>query len=214
MVKRIVSILLTVLLTVGVCNTVKAAPKTMKNGDIFDAEVYAALYPDVVAAYGTSETKLYNHYKTYGKKEGRIPCLPNANQVITQDQSQQKIVQAQKMVDTSLIGKSQQYIQCVTLLNSCNDIWTLDKNYYLLTDLANSVPTDKERIELNGNGIKNGLIKTKRSMLENAAKLSNGAVPTMPGCYIDQSKVGQYIDGMHYVYTYPDGRERWMPGRP
>lgn len=83
--KRIVSILLTVLLTVGVCNTVKAAPKTMKNGDIFDAEVYAALYPDVVAAYGKNESKLYNHYKKYGKREGRIAYIPGTEQVVQQN---------------------------------------------------------------------------------------------------------------------------------
>ena len=211
--KKIISFILAVILTVGMCSSVMAAPKTMKNGDIFDAEVYAALYPDVVAAYGTNELNLYNHYRKYGKKEGRIPCLPGADQVMTQVLSQQNTVQLQAPVDTLLKGKSQQYIQCITLLNSCNDIWTLDKNIYLLIDLANSVPTDKERIELNGNGITKGLIGTKRSMLEDAARLPNGAVPTKPGCYIDPSKEGLYIDGMHYVYTYPDGRERWMPGR-
>lgn len=51
----------------------QAAKKTMPDGGTFDAEYYAAHNPDVVAAVGTSETALYNHYKNFGAAEGRKP---------------------------------------------------------------------------------------------------------------------------------------------
>ncbi len=37
----------------------------------FDAEFYAATYPDVVAVFGDSPETLYKHYLEYGKAEGR-----------------------------------------------------------------------------------------------------------------------------------------------
>ena len=74
--KKVMIIIASLILSLGCSICVYAAPKTMKNGDIFDAEVYAALYPDVVAVYGTSESKLYSHYLKYGKKEGRIAYIP------------------------------------------------------------------------------------------------------------------------------------------
>ena len=74
--KKVMMIIMSLILTLGCSVCVYAAPKTMENGDIFDAEVYAALYPDVVAVYGTSESKLYSHYLKYGKKEGRIAYIP------------------------------------------------------------------------------------------------------------------------------------------
>lgn len=55
-----------------------AAPKKMADGTIFDAEYYANTYPDVRAALGTNETVLYQHYKNYGRAEGRKPCADNA----------------------------------------------------------------------------------------------------------------------------------------
>ena len=53
--------------------TAFAAPKTMSDGGIFDAEYYAQHNADVVAAFGTDENALYQHYLTYGKSEGRLP---------------------------------------------------------------------------------------------------------------------------------------------
>lgn len=52
----------------------EAAPKTMADGTVFDAEFYAATYSDVVAVLGTDEAILYQHYVTNGKAEGRMPC--------------------------------------------------------------------------------------------------------------------------------------------
>ena len=38
---------------------VYAAPKTMADGTVFDAEYYAETYPDVKAAFGNDEAALY-----------------------------------------------------------------------------------------------------------------------------------------------------------
>ncbi|MBE6927370.1 MAG: MBL fold metallo-hydrolase [Ruminococcaceae bacterium] len=38
---------------------------------VFDAAYYANRYPDLKAAYGTDEAKLYNHFINYGIEEGR-----------------------------------------------------------------------------------------------------------------------------------------------
>lgn len=50
-----------------------AAPETMPDGTIFDAEYYAANNPDVVAAVGNDPAVLYQHYQLCGKAEGRLP---------------------------------------------------------------------------------------------------------------------------------------------
>lgn len=42
-------------------------------GDFFDAEFYALSYPDVAASVGNTESALYNHYKTIGAKQGKLP---------------------------------------------------------------------------------------------------------------------------------------------
>lgn len=52
--------------------TANAQPKTMPDGEVFDAEFYAQTYPDVVAAIGTDENSLYRHYLDFGAKEGRL----------------------------------------------------------------------------------------------------------------------------------------------
>ena len=39
----------------------------------FDPAFYATTYADVVNALGTDVNALYNHYLTYGQKEGRLP---------------------------------------------------------------------------------------------------------------------------------------------
>lgn len=38
--------------------SVKAEVTTLQNGIVFDSDFYAALYPDVMAAYGTDANKL------------------------------------------------------------------------------------------------------------------------------------------------------------
>jgi hypothetical protein len=58
---------------------VYAAPKTMADGSVFDADYYAENNPDVVSVLGTDENALYQHYVTYGQAEGRLPYSPNAD---------------------------------------------------------------------------------------------------------------------------------------
>ncbi|MCR4787553.1 MAG: hypothetical protein K5888_03110 [Lachnospiraceae bacterium] len=54
--------------------TVLTAPVVMPDGSIFDAEYYAENNPDVVAVYGSNNPDgMYEHYVTFGKKEGRLP---------------------------------------------------------------------------------------------------------------------------------------------
>lgn len=43
--------------------------------DFFDAELYAESYPDLKEAFGNDEEALYQHYLTYGIKEGRCASL-------------------------------------------------------------------------------------------------------------------------------------------
>ena len=56
----------------------KAAPVTMADGGLFDAQFYAQAYPDVVAVFGTDANWLYLHYVLAGKAEGRLPYAPGS----------------------------------------------------------------------------------------------------------------------------------------
>ncbi len=53
-----------------------AAAAIMPDGTVFDPDYYAAHNVDVYAAYGLDTDKLYEHYKEYGQKEGRLPADP------------------------------------------------------------------------------------------------------------------------------------------
>lgn len=61
---KIAALMLTALLTTGM--SAHAAQ--------FDPAFYGTRYPDVVSVLGTDPAALYDHYKTYGMKEGRLPC--------------------------------------------------------------------------------------------------------------------------------------------
>ena len=53
---------------------VLAEPQVMPDGTIFDPDYYAENNPDVVAVYGSNNPAgMYEHYVTFGKKEGRLP---------------------------------------------------------------------------------------------------------------------------------------------
>ena len=69
--KRILIITATLLLSLSFSMTVLAVPQKMADGRIFDPEYYAANNPDVVKVFGTKTSRLYQHYKQYGLKEGR-----------------------------------------------------------------------------------------------------------------------------------------------
>ena len=79
MMKRKSILLLAALISMFGCSiTTFAAPKTMPDGTVFDAEYYAEKYPDVKEAFGNDEKALYNHYVQYGKAEGRLPQAEGA----------------------------------------------------------------------------------------------------------------------------------------
>ena len=48
---------------------------TLTDGTTFNPGVYAALYPDVVSAYGSDSLSLLAHYVAYGRKEGRTAYM-------------------------------------------------------------------------------------------------------------------------------------------
>ena len=81
--KKILALLLCSAMIIGSSTTVLAAPKTMPDGQTFDAEYYASTYPDVKVAFGNDEAALYNHYVQYGKAEGRNPVKPGNNATVT-----------------------------------------------------------------------------------------------------------------------------------
>lgn len=66
-------------LCVGSSMTAYAAPETMPDGTVFDAEYYAQAYPDVVAELGTDKDAMYNHYMTFGRNEGRLAFEGDVN---------------------------------------------------------------------------------------------------------------------------------------
>ena len=76
--KRTLATILTVVTVLGSSFTVFAAPETMPDGTVFDAEYYAQTYPDVVNLLGTDKEILYNHYVTNGMQEGRLPYASDA----------------------------------------------------------------------------------------------------------------------------------------
>ena len=69
--KKVVAVILMMSMIAGSSLTVCAAPKTMEDGTVFDAEYYAQMYPDVVTELGTNADALYQHYVNFGKAEGR-----------------------------------------------------------------------------------------------------------------------------------------------
>ncbi len=62
----------------GASFSVQAAPVTMPDGTVFDAEYYAASNPDVVAAFGNNSDIMYVHYVLFGKAEGRLAVAPGS----------------------------------------------------------------------------------------------------------------------------------------
>lgn len=69
--KKIVAIVFTAAVAVGI---MVCTPAVVKAAQKFDPVFYASLYSDVGVAVGLDENALYDHYVTYGRAEGRIPC--------------------------------------------------------------------------------------------------------------------------------------------
>lgn len=57
------------------CVPTAAVPVKMPDGQMFDAEYYAANNSDVVKVYGTDANALYGHYMAYGRLEKRLPYI-------------------------------------------------------------------------------------------------------------------------------------------
>lgn len=81
--KKTIAAVLAISMVTGSSLTVCAAPKTMEDGTVFDAEYYAQMYPDVVAELGTEESALYQHYVIFGRSEGRQSVNPAASASVT-----------------------------------------------------------------------------------------------------------------------------------
>ena len=71
--KRMLALIIALSTFVFGCVCVGATPTVESDGGVFDAEYYAANNPDVVAAVGSTEVVLYQHFENYGKNEGRLP---------------------------------------------------------------------------------------------------------------------------------------------
>jgi hypothetical protein len=80
--KKMMGILI-VLLCMAQVMPVSAQIRTMPDHAQFDAEYYAANNPDVVRLIGTDEAVLYQHYVTFGCKEGRRPYAPTVCRLST-----------------------------------------------------------------------------------------------------------------------------------
>lgn len=77
--KKTLALLLTLIMVLCSGMTVLAAPVTMPDGGVFDAQFYAATYPDVAAVCGSNTNLLYQHYLMFGKAEGRLPYAPGTS---------------------------------------------------------------------------------------------------------------------------------------
>ena len=84
--KRIIDKIMVAFICCGSLN-VCAAPETMPDGTVFDAEYYAEQNPDVVAVVGTDKNALYQHYLACGIAEGRaaysVSAMAEGNVPIT-----------------------------------------------------------------------------------------------------------------------------------
>lgn len=95
--KRFLTLCSVVLLTAG-SQTVLAAPQTMPDGTVFDAEYYAEAYPDVAAVLGTDAAVLYQHYVNHGKQEGRLPYAADVTADTVQTVTQPAVIKDEEGV--------------------------------------------------------------------------------------------------------------------
>lgn len=104
---RLYSILLAFTIFLAFSVRVFAEPKKMSDGQLFDAQFYADTYPDVKEVFGYDEAKLYDHYLTYGKAEGRQPYAGAVSAVtmpITTDLTVVNIDQTQEVFEEIQAG--------------------------------------------------------------------------------------------------------------
>lgn len=75
--KRIVALMMAMVMVAGNGMISHASPERMEDGTLFDSDYYAETYPDLMCAFGRNTKKLYQHYKDYGKAEGRLGLSPD-----------------------------------------------------------------------------------------------------------------------------------------
>ncbi|SEP62392.1 hypothetical protein [Butyrivibrio sp. TB] len=96
--KKFLSIAYSIFLVTFFSSTAYAAPTVMSDGGIFDAEYYAASYPDVAAVVGTDSENLYAQYNTFGKYQGLLPYEGAVNTItINSDDAQVALEFAQAL---------------------------------------------------------------------------------------------------------------------
>lgn len=71
--RNLVAVIMMALVLAGTTGGIAMLQHSMAAPGQFDPAYYAQTYPDVAAALGTDATALYNHYISFGQKEGRIP---------------------------------------------------------------------------------------------------------------------------------------------
>lgn len=78
--KKRIALILAVVVSITAAFSAFAAPHRVTGADrealssIFDAELYASEYPDVVAVYGTAPERLFDHFCAFGIYEARKCC--------------------------------------------------------------------------------------------------------------------------------------------
>jgi hypothetical protein len=72
----------------SVAATGATTSSVIESYDTFDATDYANRYPDVKNALGTDKQALWNHYQTYGKKEGRTANFTAASSSASASQNE------------------------------------------------------------------------------------------------------------------------------
>lgn len=82
--KGIITLLAFLTMIIGCSMTVFASPVTMPDGGVFDPEYYALHNPDVVLTVGIDDNALYQHYKNFGIKEGRLGIDPTVQETEAQ----------------------------------------------------------------------------------------------------------------------------------
>lgn len=96
---------------------VQAAPRLMEDGNLFDAEYYAAQYPDVAEALGTTEEALYFHYLTFGITEGRRGFSEDVNLLAGQNLSAYTEDQLVQLIVLSNVTPGMNEVEIATVLN-------------------------------------------------------------------------------------------------
>ncbi|MCI8831785.1 MAG: hypothetical protein HFG43_12535 [Lachnospiraceae bacterium] len=125
--KRIMLPLLLEIFAITSTMTVLAAPQTMSDGTVFDAEFYAQTYPDVASVYGTTNTDiLYQHYVQFGKAEGRLATSSSdtsAQNVSDQSNAPQQAATGYSVENLKLINDTPLTWKTIYTRNDPNGAW-------------------------------------------------------------------------------------------